>query len=129
MMSQLWYDLKIGQDPQIKDIVGILSVHPFAIRATLRIFGKGIISLDTGLRWDGKPIDVPHAPLPVSDCIPIMKSSPVAYVRDAQMTSTMDLVAYTSLFIDHREQEQALQDTTDEMIRMTRRSWRWYFGG
>jgi hypothetical protein len=129
MMSTLYFDLEIGQDPEIKDVVGILSANPYAIRAALRIFGRGIQSLDTSLQWDGKPIKVPHAPLPVSDCVPIMKSSPIRYVRDAQMISTLDLVADTRLFMDHREQERILQCTTDEMIRTTRRSWRWYFGG
>jgi hypothetical protein len=129
MLRKLKTYHNIGREPLRRDFVGVLSSHPFTIRAALRIFSRGIQGLDTSSVWDGKPLNVPHAPLRAAQCLPILESSPVAYVRSAQMNSMSEaLSANTRFFIDHTVPRKALQLIAEEMHQYTRKSWRWYFG-
>jgi hypothetical protein len=123
MLSKLRSHHQIGGSPPTSDLVGILSSHPFPIRSVLRIFGRGIQLLTTSLACDGIPMNLQHAPRREAECLRILKSSPVDYVRNARLNPESESIsADTHFFIDHSVPRQARQLTEDMM------HCRWYFG-
>jgi hypothetical protein len=121
MLQALALHSDIGKRPELQDFVGILSSHPYAICATLRVFGRGVESLPS--RGDNEKLtSFSCLPLQNSDCEPLMAGSPVDYVRDAAIRSD-SLSAKTSYFIDHTVPKQALQTLVFGMNKQTRRSW------
>lgn len=90
---------------QSEDAVGILSSHPFAISAVLRVFGRGLDDVDLEMMKK-------HA-------VAVMKSCPVGYVQAAEprgmlfSQSTDDdgalSCADTEFWVDHREPLEALE--------------------
>jgi hypothetical protein len=123
MLSRLRSNHQIGESPPTADLVGILSSHPFSIRSVLRIFGRGIQLLATSLGRDRIPMNLQHAPRREAECLRILKSSPVDYVRNARLNPESESIsADTHFFIDHSVPRQALQLTEDMMHS------RWYFG-
>jgi hypothetical protein len=123
MLSRLRSHHQIGESLPTADLVGILSSHPFSIRSVLRIFGRGIQSLATSLDRDRIPMNLQHAPRREAECLRILKSSPVDYVRNARLSPESESIsADTQFFVDHSVPRQALQLTEDMMHS------RWYFG-
>jgi hypothetical protein len=126
MLQALALHFDIGRCPEVKDFIGILGSHPYAICAVLRVFGRGVESLPSGGNKE-RLTECVYLPLRISDCAPRMASSPVDYVRDATIKPD-SLSAKTSFFIDHTVPNQALQTLLFGMNKQTRKPWRWYFG-
>ncbi|KAF1972577.1 hypothetical protein BU23DRAFT_534905 [Bimuria novae-zelandiae CBS 107.79] len=91
------------------DFFGILGSHPAAIMGACRAFGDGINSL--------------HQDISRDDAETIMRSSPVSYVRNAQLKGwlfsedgddrTSDhsgCCAFTNFWVDHTEPERVLEN-------------------
>ena len=88
--------------------VGILSSHPFAILAVLRVFGRGLEGIDEDLKmtkWHARAV---------------MDTCPVGYVREAQLRGVLFegegeggngtvSCADTQFWVDHEEPLQALK--------------------
>ncbi|MCJ1476724.1 hypothetical protein MMC13_005392 [Lambiella insularis] len=101
LATQLLQKVRKGEDDAA---VGILSSHPAAILATLRAFGRGIEDVDLGMTREHA-----HA---------IMQSSPVPYVKTAQLHGSLfgDEVtdgavasADTGFWVDHGEPLEVLE--------------------
>jgi hypothetical protein len=83
--------------------LGILSSHPFAIKAAVRAFGRGIEKVDLSIAK--------------ADATKTMDASPVEYVRTAKPRGSLfedDIsdgtisCADTNFFVDHTEPSEAL---------------------
>ena len=90
--------------------VGILSSHPFAVSAVLRVFGRGVEEVDLSF---------------IKECArDVMESCPVVYVRDAKLvgglfTDEMKAMACadTGFWVDHGEPNQALRLIEEKGVR------------
>jgi hypothetical protein len=90
-----------------EQIFGILSSHPFAIRAALRALGRGAEKADLSMTHE-------HAAT-------IMASCPVVYVREAKLVGSLfegtgaeagvKSCADTNFYVDHQEPLHALEYT------------------
>ena len=107
--------LEILREDSCPSGCGILSSHPFAISAVLRVFGRGLEDVDlTMTKHHGRAI---------------IRSSPVKYVRDAKVRgllfedmsdwkeeSSTVCAADTEFWVDHTEPEEALKALRDKGI-------------
>jgi hypothetical protein len=75
----------------------------------------------------GPPLDPTNMPIQGQQCIDIVSSSPVEYVRTARVQPS-SLSAFTNFFVDHDEPEQALNAISHGMSGQTIEPWHWYFG-
>ncbi|KAL5115083.1 hypothetical protein ACEQ8H_006998 [Pleosporales sp. CAS-2024a] len=129
MLQTLVQHYKIGRDPRRQDHIGVLSSHPYMISAVLRVFGRGIEALPMRRVEHLSTCDV-HIPLPTDDCVGILFSSPVDYVRHARLLRD-SLSAFTEFFVDHSVPDgpdQSLQKMCNTMSTRFQTPWNWYFG-
>ncbi|KAF1846846.1 uncharacterized protein K460DRAFT_285385 [Cucurbitaria berberidis CBS 394.84] len=126
MLKALVLHYDIGKRTNLRDFVGVLSPHPYTLSAVLRVFARGIESLPSKTDWEKTPAQYPYAPLQGSHYAPIMKSSPVEYVRNA--TPCPDtLTAKTNLYLNHTETDLALQRIVFAINKQVRQPWQWLF--
>lgn len=129
MLKALALRYDIGKNTNHRDLLGVLSSHPYSLCAVLRVFGRGIESLPSRPFTDSQvqpPRDV-HSPLPPQECAPLMQASPVDYIRHATLDST-GMTAHTGFFVDHTVPGQALRTITYGVNRQLREPWQWPFG-
>jgi hypothetical protein len=122
MLQALVKHYNLGQNPQLRDQVGVLSSHPYTICAVLRVFARGSGSLMSM----EPPLDPTDMPLRGQQCVDILSSSPVEYVCTARV-QPYSLSAFTNSFVDHNEPEQALNAISHGMEMETMQPWHWYF--
>lgn len=124
------YDIGIGtshQQQQQKDVIGVLTTHPYTLCALLRVFARGIETLPSRADYSTNPTGDGHTPLPLEVCGPLMESSPVNYVRDA-VPCPGTLSANTRFYVDHAEPDAALRSVVSGKNKLLRGGWEWPFG-
>ncbi|KAH7394999.1 hypothetical protein DE146DRAFT_756880 [Phaeosphaeria sp. MPI-PUGE-AT-0046c] len=106
MLEALAAQHNFRKELDVRDVVGVLSSHPFTICAVLRVFGQGIEH--SRLRRDSgsSAVETSGLLLERSQCEALLASAPVEYVRAAKMhADTMS--AFTGFYVDHTEPERA----------------------
>ncbi|KAF1831089.1 hypothetical protein BDW02DRAFT_601122 [Decorospora gaudefroyi] len=127
MLHALTLHYDVGKKAELKDLVGVLSSHPYAICAVLRVFGRGIEALPSKLDWERDGKEYTHVPLPSAECFSLMTAAPFEYVREAKIQPE-SMTADTKFFIDHTAAEDALERIVHSMNRQIREPWEWLFG-
>jgi hypothetical protein len=109
LLEALAAHYNIGKRPDVRDVVGVLSSHPFTICAVLRVFGQGIEH--SSLRRDSGfgAVHVSGPMLERSQCAALLKSAPVERVRTAKMHAETSS-AFTGFYVEHTEPERARQE-------------------
>lgn len=106
MLETLAAHHKIGRDPVVRDIFGVLSSHPFTICAVLRVFGQGIEHSRFRRDSDSGAVATSEQLLERPQCLALLKSAPVDRVRTAKVHADA-MSAFTGFYIDHTEPEKA----------------------
>jgi hypothetical protein len=127
MLQALVLHSDLGQNPHLKDFVGVLSSRPLIICASLRVFGRGIESLPLTGDWEHMLSKFAHMPLRSLECVSLMEVWPVNYVRNVELNPD-SLSAHTDFFIDHTMPNEALRVISYGMNKQTSEPWQWYFG-
>jgi hypothetical protein len=127
MLQAIVLHSDLGQNPHLKDFVGVLSSHPFTICASLRVFGRGIESLPLTGDWEHMLSKFTHRPLRSPECVSLMEALSVNYVRNTKLNPA-SLSTYTDFFIDHTMPNEALRVISYGMNKQTSEPWQWCFG-
>lgn len=114
MLEALAAHHNIGKTADVRDLIGVLSSHPFTICAVLRVFGQGIEHSKLRRESGSSVVEITDPLLERSQCVALLKSAPVDYVRTAKMHPET-MAAFTGFYVDHTEPERARQKVRDKV--------------